>query len=314
MKRLGLWAAIALLLLTACEYEPETVLPEAEMARLAVIMTATVEAQRARAVEAQGQATATAESFLIEAARINATATAEALAREESHRAEMGTATAVAFYPTATAIAQAIVVREMEIEQARQEMARLEQERVLALAEAQRRAAVDAQRERMLMPLVTYGPWVLLVALALLTGYGVLRAIAVLELRARAIRRDARGDAPLLVLPHGRGVVVYDGDRAFGPATVVDADSVTMPALVATEQQASVTMRDQAVDLATRGLPRPDQAGQGRQRAMAQRLALTGAPPQVRVIDPQAVRSWLQDVTPQALALTMRDVEVEVME
>lgn len=322
MKRGGVWVALVLLLTACVEVTPETVLPEAEMARLAVIMTATAEAERARAVEVQTMATATAESFLIESARIYATATAEAiaredaqhaelLAREDAQRIEMATATAVAFYPTATAIAQEIVLREMEIERTRQEIVLQAREQEMALAETQRRLKAEAQREQMLFPLVTYGPWVLLAALAVLVVYGVLRAITVFEIRARAIRRDERGDAPLLVLPHGRGgIVVYDGDRAFGPATVVDADSVTMPPLVDVEQQTQVTMRDQAVDLATRGLPRTDQAGRARQKAMAQRLSMTGAPPQVRVIDAQSVRGWLNDVTPQALEMSMQE-EVE---
>lgn len=307
----GVLISIVLLLsLTACvETAPTDVLPQAEAARLAVIMTATAEAEQARVAAGYAQATATVESYHLEVARINATATAEALVRAEAQRAEMATATAVAFYPTATAIAQQIELREIEIERERQHLAQEETERQLAMADAQRRAEAEAQREQMLLPFTTYGPWVLLAALSSLLGYGVWRAITVIELRGRAIRRDARGDAPLLLLSHGRGgLIVYDGDRAFGPAAIVNADSITMPALVAEDQQAIVTMRDQAVDLATRGLPKPDQAGQSRQKALAQRLALTGAPPQVRIVDAQAVHGWLQDVTPQALALSMSEV------
>lgn len=319
---IGVWVAMALLLTACVEVTPETVLPEVEMARLAVIMTATAEAAGRQAVEAQAQATATAESFMIEAARINATATAEAVAREDAQRADLiaredaqraieATATTVAFYPTATAMAQSAVLRDMEIERERLALARDAEALALAQIEAQRQAAAEARRAEMLLPLVTYGPWGLLLVSFAVLMYALLRLIAISELRARAIRRDERGDAPLLILPHGRGgVVVYDGDRAFGPATVVDADSVTMPPLVDEAQQERVTMRDQAVDLATRGLPRPDRAGQARQRAMAQRLAVTGAPPQVRVIDAQSVRGWLNDVTPQALEMSMQE-EVE---
>lgn len=323
MKTMLMGLALVLVMLTACEgYTPEAVLPAAEIARLGAIATATMEAEAARAAmeranataeaeAAAANATATAEANLIELARISATATAEALAveqaqwaaaatatavavaRDEQHRAEIATATAVAFQPTATAIAQAIVLREMEIER------------------AQRLADSEAKREKMLLPLVTYGPWVLLAVMAGVLVYALLRVIAVAELRARAIQRDARGDAPLLVLPHGRGVVVYDGDRAFGPAFLAANERVSMPALVDEQQQATVTMRDQAVDLATRGLPKvEDHPGMSaRQRTAARQLGLAGSPAQVRVVEAQTVRNWLQDVTPQALALTMGEVD-----
>jgi hypothetical protein len=312
--RPALLLVMVALLLTACDYSTDaSMLPEAEAARLAVIMTATAEAQHNQAIEAQAHATATAESFLIESARIYATATAEALAREaqyhaematataeamareERYRAEMATATAVAFQPTATAIAQAITLREMEIERAR------------------RQAEAEAAREKMLLPIVTYGPWVLLAILAGVLVYALLRAIAMAELRARTIHRDPRGDAPLLVLPHGRGVLVYDGDKAFGPAMIADNSQVTMPRLVDDAQQATVTMRDQAVDLATRGLPRAEaQTGMSsRQRSAAKQLGLAGAPAQVRVIDANSVRGWLKDVSPRALELAMQGVDDE---
>ncbi len=301
-------ALLVLLLLTACEYTDTSMLPEAEAARLAVIMTATAEAQIAadqeRAAAGYANATATVESYYMEVARINATATAEALAREEKQRAIEATATAIAFQPTATAIAQAAVARDIELERQR-----------LALAEERRRAAQKARRDEMLLPFTTYGPWVIGVILIGVLIYGLIRLIITFELRGRAIKRDARGDAPLMVMRNGRATVIYDADRMFGPITRMEAGGISMPALVDDAYQAQVTMRDQAVDLATRHLPQADADRRGmnsRQRAAA-KLAMTGngAPPVVRVIDAQAVRGWLQEVNPQALQLSMNEVNHE---
>jgi hypothetical protein len=101
--------------------------------------------------------------------------------------------------------------------------------------------------------------------------------------------------------------LVYDPDRSFGPVAVLDGE-VSMPSLVDEEQQAAVTMRDQAVDLATRGLPRKERRrSQGTRRRQAQRLAMTGAPPRVQVIAPAKVAPWLRDVRPKALAMTLEN-------
>ncbi|MBN2390745.1 MAG: hypothetical protein JXR84_08480 [Anaerolineae bacterium] len=311
-KTVGLGIALLLfLLMTACSdtTAPQT-LPQAEAARLAVIMTATAEAEKAAAAaEAAAEqeriaagyanATATVESYYMEVARINATATAEAFAREEAQRAIDATATAVAFYPTATAIAQAAVERDMELERQR-----------LALEEERQRALRRARRDEMLLPFTTYGPWFVGIVLAGVIIYGLVRLIITLELRGRAIKRDERGDAPLMLLRNGRATIIYDSDRAFGPVARMDQDGITMPALVDDTYQAQVTMRDQAVDLATRHLPRDGEQRKmnSRQRAAA-KLAMTGsAPPTVRVVDAQTVRNWLQDVRPQALALSMNEV------
>ena len=119
---------------------------------------------------------------------------------------------------------------------------------------------------------------------------------------------DARRDAPLLAFPNGRGgVLVYDPDRSFGPVAVLDGE-VSMPSLVDEDQQAAVTMRDQALDLATRGLPRKERPrSQSTRRRQAQRLTMTGAPPRVQVIPPRKVAPWLRDVRPKALAMTLEN-------
>jgi hypothetical protein len=116
-------------------------------------------------------------------------------------------------------------------------------------------ARLEAERARLTYPVRAYGPWALLFtafALLLWAGYRMTKAA---EARVRAVPRDARGDAPILVLPRpGGGIVVMDPDRSFGPATVVDRE-VEQPPLAPPEYQAGVVARDQAVDLVSRGLP-----------------------------------------------------------
>ena len=175
-------------------------------------------------------------------------------------------------------------------------------------AAAIRQAELATKREELIYPLKAYGPWALVVLLAGLFAFAAIRFIKAAEVRARAIRRDARGDAPLLAFPNGRGgMLVYDPDRSFGPVAILDGE-VSMPSLVDEDQQAAVTMRDQAVDLATRGVASPPRKrSSSTRKRQAQRLAMTGAPPRVQVIPPTKVAAWLQDVRPKALAMTIEN-------
>jgi len=110
-------------------------------------------------------------------------------------------------------------------------------------------ARLEAERARLTYPVRAYGPWLLLLtafALLLWAGYRMTKAA---EARVRAVPRDARGDAPILVLPlQGGGETVIDPDRSFGPALEI-RDDVRQPQLAPPEYQAGVTARDQAVDL-----------------------------------------------------------------
>ena len=162
-----------------------------------------------------------------------------------------------------------------------------------------------------------YGPWVILVAVVILILWGGYRMIRAYELRLRAIPRDARGDAPVLILNQGRQLVAYDPDRAFGPATVF-GDKVQQPELAAPDVQERVTLRDQTIDAVSRGLAGGTSRRPSRRKA-AQLMA--GQPPPaikgpIRVVEPRRVRGWLQDVTPQALrnALTIDAIDADVME
>jgi len=290
----------------------------AEAHRVAV--TATADAQRFEAT-----ATASAEQDQARRDAATATAIAQQKAEERAAVAWQGTATADAMQSQQTATAEAIAgavtataeaqrfsatstAEAIAIEATATASAHQAQREAAESAAAIRQAELATRREELIYPLKAYGPWALVVLLAGLFAFAAIRFIKTAEVRARAIRRDARGDAPLLAFPNGRGgMLVYDPDRSFGPVAVLDGE-VSMPALVDEDQQAAVTMRDQAVDLATRGVASPPRKrSPSTRRRQAQRLAMTGAPPQVQVIPPTKVAAWLREVRPKTLAMTIED-------
>ena len=200
---------------------------EAEATRTAWVATATAASHQATSTsQAQAvAATATATAWA-------ATATADAIAWGQAATATRSAwevdATTTAVYAAAVATAQA----------AQAEQARLE-----------------AERARLTYPVRAYGPWVLLFTAFILLIWAGYRMTKAAETRARAVPRDARGDAPILVLPlQGGGETVIDPDRSFGPALEVRGE-VSQPQLAPPEYQAAITARDQAVDLVSRGLP-----------------------------------------------------------
>ncbi len=282
--------------------------------------TATADAQRVAATataEVQRfNATATASAEQDQARRDAATATAIAQQKAEDRAAAAWAATATAdavrFQQTATAeaIAGAVTAtaEAIAIEATATASAHRAHREAAESAAAIRQAELATRREELIYPLKAYGPWALVVLLAFLFAFGAIRFIKAAEVRARAIQRDARGDAPLLAFPNGRGgMLVYDPDRSFGPVAVLDGE-VSMPALVDEEQQAAVTMRDQAVDLATRGVSSgARKRSPSTRRRQAQRLAMTGAPPRVQVIPPRKVAGWLREVRPKTLAMTIEN-------
>ncbi len=249
-------------------------------------------AQAIQAEMAKREAEATLAVFwsqqTIVARDLTSTASARFWGATVTQQAKNDTATATARAESATATARAEATRAMETATARAEFttatAQVEATRAVQTAQAwditrtasysalsmqltaqaaqAEQARLAAERARLTYPVRAYGPWVLL-----LTAFGLLvwagyRMTKAAEARVRAVPRDARGDAPILVLPRpGGGIVVMDPDRSFGPATVVDRE-VEQPPLAPPEYQAGVVARDQAVDLVSRGLP-----GQGASRS-----------------------------------------------
>jgi chemotaxis protein histidine kinase CheA len=254
--------------------------------------TRTAEAQHgtatAQAASARGTATAQAE-------RVHATATSVA---------ERTTATAVARFATATAQAEratattdAYQAGQTATVDAHRWMQTVTADAVTATAQA-----MIVQRERVTQPLRTWGPWILTLLAVVAVGFLGYRAFVVWELRKRALERDQRGDAPVLALQRpGGGVVIYDPDRAWGPATIVDVD-VVHPNLAPPEYQERTTARDQAIDLATRGLTRKPVSRRRRLSSKTMRPAPPPVPgPQIRVVRPDRVLPWIKEMQGQLI-------------
>jgi len=255
-------------------------------------MTATAQAREweTTATAIAWQTTTTAEAQARAIVWENATATAQAIRTENDMRM-----TAVAWQVTQTAVAA---------EQAANDALRAEQ-----LAREQ----LTTRRERLVYPVKAYGPWAMLIAAVGVIIWGAWRIIRASEHRLAAVPRDARGDAPLIpVRLPGGGIAWYDPDRNFGPTLVVDQQGqVSQPPLASAEAQERVTARDQAIDLAHRGLPDAAAAPKRVTPRQAAALAQSTASPslEVQVVDPAQVRTWLRDVEPQALqqALTFEE-------
>lgn len=259
--------------------------------------TMTADAHRATAT-AEAHATATAWAI----AQSNATATAmadRATATAEVHATHNAwTATAVVAQAQAT---EAAATQTAVVEATR------EAERAAVAQEQIKREQLETRRQQLVHPLKAYGPWAILVTFVVLLAWGGYRLLRAWEMRVRAVPRDARGDAPIMILQQGGHIVQHDPDRSFNPVTVINPQGqVTQPRLADTEDQERTTARDQAVDLSSRGLPRPSaKKKQGVKRKagrLLQRSSRPVRPPagKVQVIPPRRVETWLADVRPQA--------------
>jgi hypothetical protein len=145
------------------------------------------------------------------------------------------------------------------------------------------------ERERMMNKVSAVAPWAGLIII-----FVFVLVMAYRWAKVRPVQRDARGDAPLLVID-GK---VYDADRNPYPLVDMSGKKPQIPALTPPELQMPTTARDQMVDLASRGLP-----GQGhpQRQAIAQKMAAQNAlpqPSQVRVLPPEQARPLLGDVIP----------------
>ncbi len=145
------------------------------------------------------------------------------------------------------------------------------------------------ERERMMNKVQAIVPWA-----ALVVAFVFVLVLAFRWSKVRPVQRDARGDAPLLVID-GK---IYDADR--NPYSLVDLSGKKpqIPALTPPELQIPTTARDQMIDLATRG-------GQGQvnpqRKAIAQKMAaqnILPQPAQVRILPPEQARPLLGDVIP----------------
>ena len=240
-----------------------------------------------------------------------ATARAESATATARIEATRGMETAMAQSAHATATAQVEATRAVQTAQAwditrTASYSALAAQQTAQAAQAEQ-ARLEAERARLTYPVRAYGPWVLLLTafgLLLWAGYRMTKAA---EARVRAVPRDARGDAPILVLPlQGGGETIIDPDRSFGPVLEI-RDRVSQPQLASPEYQAQVVARDQAVDLVSRGLP--GQSGASHRRPIPPSLPGLSFPPRtlIRIVPPERVRSWLEEVEPKVLRHIVED-------
>lgn len=177
--------------------------------------------------------------------------------------------------------------------------ATVESARAAALATAAYGEAVSVElaveRERMMNQIWAVTPWAALAA-TLVT----LLVIAICWSKVRPVQRDARGDAPLLVID-GK---VYDADRNPLPVADFSGPKPQFPTLTPPELQAATAARDQAIDLATRGGYSHPQRRAIAQRALAPQLpSVKSQPalPPIEVVDALEVREWIDEARQKLL-------------
>jgi len=242
-------------------------------------LTATVEAQHATATERAWlmQATQQAAEITSTARVWEATVTADSLsatsaaAQAATAQSIQGTATQQVWNTTATANEAS------------------SQAYATAMAGEAISVELAVQRERMTNKVKAVVPWVFLVAV-----FVVSLALAIRWSRVRPVLRDARGDAPLLVID-GK---VYDADRNPYPLLDLSNKKPEIPALVSPELQGPTTAHDQMIDLATRGAL--DAPSNDRRKSAAKQMATQNISslPTVKVLPPEQVKPLLKDVLP----------------
>jgi hypothetical protein len=252
--------------------------------------TATAQAAQAHAQAtaraAAAQATATAQvahaTATAQAAAAQGTATAQAAAAQETATAESRVATATAQSQRATATTQAGQATATIQAYYWQQTVSAQQVTATAVARQQEQEDMELQRQRLTHPLRTFGPWVLLIASVAATGYIAWRMVTVLEIRLRALKRDARGDAPVYAAGSGRAITLYDPDRNFwAGATIIDGQVIQVyDTAPSADHQARVVAGDQAVDLVTRGPLEGQRPFTRRQRTRVARRLSSTAPRQ----------------------------------
>jgi len=282
------------------------------------VQTSTAQALYAAEWQATVQAGATQDA--IQAAYVAAQATEESIraaaAATQTQQVWNATATADSSQATATAAANATAVSwsSTVTQSAWNNRATAEVASVQALQTAQAAQAdmarMAAERQRTINKIQAAAPWVILAIAVPLVAYLAWVWGNTEALRRRAIPRDPRGDAPILILDdHGRRNVIAP-DLFFGAVvSISNSGQPEAPILSAPELQSQVKARDQAVDLVSRGLP-----GQApRRRALPALTQTQPNPPlaNVRVVEPDDVKDWISDVLPRIQQKSLQEGEDE---
>jgi len=280
------------------------------------VQTSTAQALFAAEWQATVQAGATQDA--IQAAYVAAQATEESIraaaAATQTQQVWNATATADSNQATATAAANATAVSWSSTatqsawnNQATAEVASVQALQTTQAAQADM-ARMAAERQRTINKIQAAAPWAILAIAVPLVAYLAWVWGNTEALRRRAIPRDPRGDAPILILDdHGRRNVI-DPDLFFGAAVSIGKNGQpAAPLLAAPELQSQVKARDQAVDLVSRGLP-----GQPQRRHALPALTQPASNPllgNVRVVEPDEVKDWISDVLPRIQQKALQEGE-----
>lgn len=281
------------------------------------VQTSTAQVQFAAQWHATVQAASTQDS--LKAAYVAAQSTSESIraaaAATQTEQVWSATATAASNQATATAAANATAqswsgtaTQSVWNRQATADVASLQAMQTAQAAQAEM-AQLAAERQRTINTVQAAAPWVILGIAVPLVAYLAWVWGRTEALRRRAIPRDPRGDAPILILDdHGRRNVI-DPDLFFGAiVSIPKTGQPEAPVLVPPELQSQVKARDQAVDLVNRGLPGQVQKRRALPNLTPDHPSLPLA--NVRVVEPGEVKDWLPDVLPQIHWQALGDSEV----
>ena len=281
------------------------------------LQTSTAQALSSARWQATVQAARTQDAF--QATQLAAQATdaniRAAAAAAQTQQAWSATATVNSDLTTATAAANetaeswsATVTQASWFSQATAETAGLQALQTAQAAQADM-ARLAAERQRTINQVQAAAPWVILAIVIPFVIYLAWQFGSVETLRRRAIPRDPRGDAPILILDdHGRRNVI-DPDLFFGAAVSIGRNGrPEAPTLAAPELQAAVKARDQAVDLVSRGVP--SQTQQRRSLPAPTKPPSSSELSNVRMVEPDEVKDWLSDVLPRIQRQALQEGEI----
>jgi hypothetical protein len=282
------------------------------------VQTSTAQAQYAAEWQATVQAAVTQDA--LQAAYVAAQATDESIraaaAATQTQQVWNATATADSSQATATAAANATAVSwsSTTTQAAWNNQATAEVASVQALQTGQAAQAdmarMAAERQRTINKVQAAAPWVILAIAVPLVAYLAWIWGNTEALRRRAIPRDPRGDAPILILDDHRHRNVIDPDLFFGAVVSIGkSGQPEAPMLSAPELQSQVKARDQAVDLVSRGLP-----GQSPRRRALPAFPQPPSNPllgNVRVVESEEVKDWLSDVLPRIQRQALQEGEIK---
>ncbi|MCG2786341.1 MAG: hypothetical protein L6461_14700 [Anaerolineae bacterium] len=290
MNRIGLASLILIVvLLVACGTLPEPLPTPAP--------TTTPDAYQLTLVNVQAQATLDAAQSTASAIQASKTGTAYAPTQQAIETATERAWTMAGWTATASVEQTAMAINSTATAQAWTPTPNFTATVEAAAASAQATALhgqavsveLAVERERMMNKVQAVAPWG-----GLMVAFVFVLVMAFRWSKVRPVQRDARGDAPLLIID-GK---VYDADRNPYPLVDLSGKKPQIPALTAPEMQIATTARDQMIDLATRG-------GQGQaspqRKAIAEKMAAQNILPQaaqVRVLPPEQARPLLGDVIP----------------